>query len=179
MKKIALILSSFMFFFNFLSAQVYATEQLRQQEEQHVLEKNKRLGISDSKPEKEITETKKPLLLPQDTYKLLSIKALDYSNKHSEAEMKAFQQEMKDEFATNDIQIANDFSMFYVINRTDNSKYLAKKIKKENNKLVYLDCEKCNMNNMTIITNNNNELILETAAQDSDSFYTVRFTLKK
>ena len=179
MKKILFLVVTSFFYFNSIDAQVYAKEELRIQEDQHIAEKNKTLGITTPVAEIKAEPIQKALVLPKNTYKLVSIEAIDYSKKHTEAEMKTFQQEMKEEFATNDIRITEDFSMFYLINRADNLKYNAKEIKIENDKLVYLNCDKCNMEPMTIIENNSNELILETPAQDSDSFYTVRFTLKK
>ena len=181
MKKILLIITIAVFFYSSIDAQVYASEELRLQEEKHILEKNQRLGISNSvvNETEEILKQALPANVLLNTYKLVSLEAIDYSKKHTDAEMKAFQAEMLSEFQTNDIRISQDYSMFYLINKADNTKYSAIEIRKEENKLVYINCEKCNMEPMTILVNNNNELIVETPAQDSGSFYTVRFTLKK
>lgn len=182
MKKILLIITIAVFFYSSIDAQVYASEELRIKEEKHILEKNNRLGIVVAPISNEPEKTQRQALATNalvNTYKLVSIDAIDYSKKHTDAEMKAFQAEMLSEFQTNDIRISQDYSMFYLINKADNTKYSAIEIRKEENKLVYINCEKCNMEPMTILVNNNNELIVETPAQDSGSFYTVRFTLKK
>ncbi|MEZ5006977.1 MAG: hypothetical protein R2728_16720 [Chitinophagales bacterium] len=182
MKKLLLFtfLTSFGFYLN-LDAQVYSTEDLKLKEEKHILEKNQKSGDTTPIPKVEKENFKSPLdanaLL--NSYKIVRIEAFDYQSKHTELEMKNFQQEMLEEFQTNDMSITHDCSMIYLINRGDHSKYLARAIKIENNKLVYTNCEKCNMEPMTIIEHNNYDLIVEMPAQDGESFYTVRLTFKR
>ena len=163
-----------------VKAQVYETQELKFEEEKHMQEKIKSFGFSE---EAKIEKTKKISSLSNSdlvsTFVLMDIKAIDYSGKHSESEMKLFQDEMLNEVQVNDMRISKDYSTFYIINRKDNSKFSEKEISLKGNQLLYVDCDKCNMDAMIIVENNNQELIIETPAQDRDSFYTVRLTFKK
>lgn len=166
---------------NFISySQIYETEELRIQEEKHILEKNKKLGIQVEKTETptNITAEKFDFSKIDNPYTLVEIDAVDYSKKHSKQEMLAFNIEIKDELNTSIILISNKFDKWISVSKIDYS-FSIKPIIIINNVISFVNCESCIVEPFTIIEKSENILILESLAQDENKFYTVRLTFKK
>ena len=162
-----------------MNAQTYENTALKEEAEAQIAVKNGSIKV----PNHQENDGSNTLILKaldlNDSYKLVDIQAIDYAQKHTKEEMILFQNEMLDEYETNDIIIAEHFTKLYIINRENQAKYLSRDIKKQHGKIAYVDCDKCDMDAMTIVQDDHKILILETPAQDLGSFYTVRLTFKK
>ena len=93
--------------------------------------------------------------------------------------MLSFNLESQDEFNKTDIRISPKLDKMYFISKENVNEYSVKEIVAKNKVISYLNCVKCSDLKFSIVSNKENELILETPAQDEGKYYTTRLILKK
>lgn len=178
--KIIITLFLLVFSLN-MNAQVYENEALRQKaqsadsKKQSVEpSKNAIVGAIVDKQQNPINAD-----LIKNTFRLVSIDAIDYGSKHTATEMQGFKLEAKEEFARTDIRVSSKLDKMFFISKVIENRYSIKNIGVANDKIGYINCEQCPKLSFKIISNTGNELILETPAQDEGEFYTTRLIFKK
>ncbi|MGB1019419.1 MAG: hypothetical protein ACPGVH_10105 [Chitinophagales bacterium] len=162
-------------------SQTYATEALRKEAETNQDKKGLKRTSSNSLKGIYIKKESAPLNQKslKNTFQLVKIEAIDYTTKHSKEEMLNFNLESQQEFNKTDIRISSKLDKIYFISKENNKEYSAKDIVVVNNVISYLNCLKCSDFKFSIVSNKENELILETPAQDEGKYYTTRLILKK
>ncbi|GJM30639.1 MAG: hypothetical protein DHS20C17_32740 [Cyclobacteriaceae bacterium] len=180
-----------------LQAQTYATPELKQKAEaedaaklQKIQKDPQAYRAKDGNPDQflKAKSTEKPVPITYaapvdincpDLYKLIAIETKDPDKKHTEQEMKAFQQEAEGEFKKMNIVLDWENRRWYFIPRNNQIKPTERKFWVEGDVLQFLECEECQDNTFTITEHTDNALILQLQPQDEGQYFVFSFTFKK
>lgn len=166
-------------------AQTYATPELQRQAEKHIAEKNALLGIEKEEVPSVSAgtsiEEKTPfnLSLLSGTYRFIDIKAIDYQGKHSKQELETESKSAMEDFSRMYFAVSADLQTLYMASRNDPKDYSIRTLRNENGILTIQDCKDCQDNAYKIISQTENEMILELKPQDEGDYFVFSITLKK
>lgn len=161
-------------------AQTYATQELKEQEEKHIAEKNARLGVvpldDRNLPSQDITPKS---AVPDLTgyYQISTLEAVNFDSKHTAAEIKEFKNEALSEIERNNIYISLEYNQLIKIDRS-NKEFNIYKITNNTNQIV-IDCEKCNTPPFKIVEKTADKLVFLEHSSDEEQIFDFMYTFIK
>ena len=154
-------------------AQTYATPELQRQAEKDIAEKSTLLGIKRGEETPTVSvetpvveKTPFNLSLLSGTYRFIEIKAIDSQGKYNKQALETESKSAMEDFSRMYFAVSADLQTLYMVSRNDPKDYSIRTLRNENQTLTIQDCKDCQDNTYKIISQTENELILELKPQD-------------
>ena len=169
-----------------LQAQTYATPELREAEEKHFAEKNKRLGITEVELTNEVVDQTEKSNLNVEAiqsnpafYKLTAVNVIDREERHHATEMQDFKRQAQEEFDKSNLVVDWENQLWYHLPRNIDKSPVTRKFHIENGYLQFDNCLKCQDSRFAISSHTPENLSVEIASQDEGHYFVFQFVFTK